>query len=117
MSNIENGNLCSNFSENVKEMDRRLRPDDSFDMISRRMIVGGSSTVFYYIDGFVKDGTMQRLMQHFIGLDAFDDSMTAERFSAMHLPYVEVDVINTFDSAELTVMSGGAVMFCDVFGD
>ena len=50
-------------------MDAYLAPDKSFDLIKRRLLVGGDTLVFYYIDGFVKDAIMQRLMQYFLGLD------------------------------------------------
>jgi len=117
MPGNENTGFSTLFSENIKGMNVRLRPEESFDVILREMTVGGCPAVFYYIDGFVKDGTMQRLMQYFIGLERFDSTMTAEKFSAMHMPYVEVEVIDSFEAAELMVMSGGAVMFSEVFRD
>ncbi|MBR6558950.1 MAG: spore germination protein [Clostridia bacterium] len=107
----------NSFFENINIMNSRIHPEDSFDVIAREMRIGGCSAIFYYIDGFVKDGTMQRLMQYFIGLKDFDDTMTAEKFSLINLPYIEVDVIDNFEAAEFMVMSGGAVMFLETFGD
>lgn len=109
--------MMNSFFENINIMNSRIHPEDSFDVIAREMRIGGCSAIFYYIDGFVKDGTMQRLMQYFIGLKDFDDTMTAEKFSLINLPYIEVDVIDNFEAAEFMVMSGGAVMFLETFGD
>ena len=109
--------MMNSFFENINIMNSRIHPEDSFDVIAREMCIGGCSAIFYYIDGFVKDGTMQRLMQYFIGLKDFDDTMTAEKFSLINLPYIEVDVIDNFEAAEFMVMSGGAVMFLETFGD
>jgi len=111
-----NSNFSETFEENIANMDSRLHPQKSFDLIRRKLTVGGKDAIFYYIDGFVNGGVMQRLMQIFLDLNDFDESMTAEKFSCEHIPYVEVDVITNADSAIFTVLSGGAVMFSEAFG-
>ena len=69
--------LSNDFETNVGELDSRLRVRENFDLIRREMAVGEDRLVFYYIDGLIKDGVMQRLMQYFLGLKETGD---AKRF-------------------------------------
>ena len=106
--------LSNSFSENTKEMDKLLRCDKSFDLIRRPMQVGEERLVFYYIDGFVKDGVMQRLMQHFLTLKQFG---TAEEFAQNQVPYVEVETAEDFDTLSLFVLSGAVAVLGSSFGE
>ena len=45
---------CS-FKENIQYMDQTLPVEKSFDIIRREMEIGGKESVFYYIDGVIKD--------------------------------------------------------------
>ena len=55
--------LTGNFNEDKRTLSERLGVERSFDMIRRDLTVGGGSLSFFYIDGFIKDGEMQRIMQ------------------------------------------------------
>ena len=54
--------LSNSYSENVMQMDRLLRVDENFDMLKKIVKVGEDELTFYYLDGFVKDTVMQKLM-------------------------------------------------------
>ena len=54
--------LSNSYSENVMQMDRLLRVDENFDMLKKIVKVGEDELTFYYLDGFVKDAVMQKLM-------------------------------------------------------
>ena len=51
------------YAENVAAMRKRLRAAASFDIIERHLTVLRRDMCFFYIDGFTKDGEMQRVMQ------------------------------------------------------
>lgn len=105
--------LSNDFQINVQEMDNRLRVKESFDLIRREMAIGDDRLVFYYVDGFIKDGVMQRLMQYFLGLKATGD---AEAFVMRHVPYVEVDRTGKIEQLLLAALSGSAVVLGSAFG-
>ncbi len=46
-------------------MDQTLPVEKSFDIIRREMEIGGKESVFYYIDGFIKDEAMLKIMDSF----------------------------------------------------
>ena len=56
---------CS-FKENIQYMDQTLPVEKSFDIIRREMEIGGKESVFYYIDGFIKDEAMLKIMDSFL---------------------------------------------------
>ncbi|MBR5538584.1 MAG: spore germination protein [Clostridia bacterium] len=86
-------------------------------MIKRRLKIGKTEATFYYIDGFVKDDTMLKLMQIFTGLKALPQGEgVARTFAEQNVPYVEVETTADVDKAVLLVMSGGVCMVGETFG-
>ena len=59
--------LTEDYRENVRDLSLRLAAGESFDLIERRLPVGGDELTLFFMDGFVKDGALQRLMQFFRG--------------------------------------------------
>lgn len=109
--------FSSVYRENIAQMDNVLMPDRSFDLVKRRLLVGGDSLTMYYINGFVKDDIMEKLMQYFIGLDALPrGENAAEVFLTANLPYVEARTTAECDPAVTQVLSGGVCMFGSTFG-
>ena len=96
-------------------MDARLHIDDNFDLIKKKLIIGKDELTLYFIDGFVKDAVMQKLMTQFISADSIPDS--ARVFAETNVPYVEVDVCGSFDQIILMFLSGAAIVFGSRFGD
>ena len=62
------GKISADFAKCRESLARRLSVRDNFDIIERRLAVGEKSIALFYIDGFVKDGEMQRVMQAILAL-------------------------------------------------
>ena len=107
--------FANSYLENVKILDEILLPDRSFDIIKRRLVIGKNELTMYYIDGFVKDQNMQKLMMHFISLKGLPSE--AQRFVDENVPYVEVETADNSDEAVMMVLSGGVVLVGDTFGN
>ena len=58
--------LSTDYRENVALISEMLRVKDSFDVIERHIDAAGGEITLFYIDGFVKDSEMQRMMQYLI---------------------------------------------------
>ena len=58
--------LSSDYTVNVAEIDREIRVEESFDLLKKVMKIGRDELTLYYIDGFVKDGAMEKLMIYFL---------------------------------------------------
>ena len=54
--------LSNVYADNVAQLDRLLRVEENFDVIKKPLRIGQDEVTLYYIDGFVKDTVMQKLM-------------------------------------------------------
>ena len=105
--------LSDSFEENIRYMNEILPVKESFDIIRREMEIGGKASVFYYIDGFIKDEAMLKIMDTFLSAKEEDMPEDAEGFIQKNVPYVEVDILEDFDQVIRNVLSGPAVLFID----
>ena len=105
--------LSVSFEDNIRYMNEILPVAESFDIIRRDIIIGGRASVFYYIDGFIKDEVMLKIMDSFLSVTAEDMPEDAEGFIQEQVPYVEVDVTDEFDAVIRNVLSGAACLFID----
>ena len=105
--------FCKNYRENLAVFSERLRVNSSFDLIKRKLSVLGEEVSFFYIDGFIKDGEMQRIMQNLLSMKRLP---SADEL-LMKLPYVEVEGTHSIDKAIRAVLSGQAVIIGETFED
>ncbi|MBP3437117.1 MAG: spore germination protein [Clostridia bacterium] len=109
--------LSERYQENVEYFKETLSEKENFDLICREICIGKDKASFFYIDGFTKDGVMQRLFQYFIGLKEMGSGENAaESFACKHIPYVEVDVSDDWETLTTMVLSGASVMLGETFG-
>lgn len=111
MSEYEN--MFPTLEENVNYLNTILPVNESFDIIQRDIIIGERKASFYFIDGFTKDDTMQKLMTSFFMIKKEDMPSTATGFSKLAVSYVEVDVITDFDAIIRNILSGVTCLFVE----
>ncbi len=111
--------LCKDYRKNIEEFRKALRVAENFDIIERRIPVGPDEMTLFFIDGFIKDMVMQRLMQYFMGLSNLcgDCPAPCAYFADAHVPYVEVDRSGDADFLRMMLLSGAALLFASTFGD
>ncbi|MEE1315284.1 MAG: spore germination protein [Faecalimonas sp.] len=109
----EYGSVFPTLEENVNHINQILPVKESFDVLQRDIIIGERQCTFYFIDGFTKDETMQKMMASFFAIKKEDMPSTATGFSKMVVSYVEVDVITDFDAIIRNILSGVTCMFID----
>lgn len=109
--------LSASFEENIRYMNEILPVKESFDIIRRDMVIGGKASVFYYIDGFIKDEVMLKIMDSFLSVTEDDMPDDAEGFIRKQVPYVEVDITDEFDQVIRNVLSGPACLFIDGYSE
>lgn len=111
-------NITNDVDINIQKIKARLNVDKSFDLINRNIIIGGRKTSLFFIDGFVKDDVMEKIMECFfkINPEDFKKMATAKDFCE-YIPYVEVSIENNIDKIIDNVLSGPTVMIVDGFED
>lgn len=108
--------MYQSFEENKQCLSGRLHIGESFDIVSRDILIGEKNACFYFIDGFCKDALMQKLLQFLMGLKAQDMPATAEDFNKL-MPYVEVSLTNDFEEITTNILSGVFAVIIEGFDD
>ncbi len=111
MSNY--GKVFDSLESNVNYINEILPIKESFDLLQRDIVIGERQCTFFFIDGFTKDDTMQKLMASFFTIKKEDMPSTAAGFSKMAVSYVEVDVITDFDEVIRNILSGVTCLFVE----
>lgn len=112
--------LSNVYADNVAQLDRLLRVEENFDVIKKPLRIGQDEVTLYYIDGFVKDTVMQKLMLSLVSLDGLGSESGGEcarAFTRAHVAYVETDVTDSLDSMLAMVLSGASLMIGSRFGE
>ena len=97
--------------ENVALLSDRLRSAESFDIIERHLSVAGEDVCFFYVDGFVKDAELQRLMQFLLSRE----SLSGAKELVEILPYVEVERAEGTEKTVISVLSGQTALISSAF--
>lgn len=110
--------LSENYKENVEQLDSLFRVKENFDIIKKPLTVGQDELTLYYIDGFVKDAVVSKMMIYFLSLKSLGDGdgNTAQKFLDAHVPYVETDLCESVETLTQMMLSGAVVMLGSRFG-
>ena len=116
--------FTDDYSQNVKTFDDIFFVEENFDLIRKTIKIGQDEAVLYYIDGFVKDSVMQKLIIHLYSLDGLsageksgDKRKFTKEFMESNIPYVEADLTSDVQSSVQSVMSGATLMLGSTFGE
>lgn len=105
--------LCIDYGKNIDYVRAELRVNESFDMIERHLTVCERDMCFFFIDGFVKDGEMLRIMQYLLSQKQISTATELEK----KLPYVEVELTQDRKKITRAVLSGQTAILAETFGD
>ena len=93
-------------------MRERLRVDKSFDIIERKIENPVGEMTLFYIDGFIKDGELLKILQVLIGEK---EGLTADALSRK-IPCAEISKASDPDKIMRSVLSGETALFSESFG-
>ncbi len=109
--------LSTDYKQNVERLDALFRVNENFDIIKKPLTVGEDELTLYYIDGFIKDTVMGKMMIYFLSLKSLGEGEdAAETFVRAHVPYVETDICESVATLTHMMLSGAAVMLGSRFG-
>ena len=110
--------LSQNYRDNVRLLSALLAADESFDLIERRLSVGRDELTLFFVDGLVKDGLIQRVLQFFLGRDGLGSGReAAEAFSRSQVPHVNVEIASDVERLITAALSGVTVVLGSSFRD
>ena len=59
---MEKKTFVKDYNSNVSALNLRLRISESFDLVSRQIMVGQRRVMMYFIDGMIEDDLMEKIM-------------------------------------------------------
>lgn len=112
-----NAQFSKNLDENVKDLNKLLNIDKSFDLIYRVMEIAGRKICFYFIDGFTRDDIMEKMLEAFQRIEPEAFPPTAYEFSKKYIPYGEVDILKDKDKFVKMILSGVPCLVIDGYDE
>ena len=110
----------SDFSRDVNEnmalFEKSVRVDYNFDILKRKIIMGGKQAGFYFIDGFVQEDMVEKLMQIFYSLKP-ENLKDIDTFLEEGMPYTEVEKSSVLTDVIKSFLSGMTVLYIDGFDE
>lgn len=109
--------LSSNYIENVTQMNRMLRVPNSFDVVVRQIKIADRKASLYFVDGFVKDDIMERIMEYVLKITTEDllTINTLKQFDQSYIPYVEVSIDQDITKLCTQILSGTIILLIEGF--
>ena len=98
--------LTENYEENVKVIDKKLRVDESFDLIKRDIVINKRKVSMYCIDGFVKDAVLMKTLVFFNSIKDDNYFKDADTFAENCVPYFEVTTESGTDMIIQNILCG-----------
>ena len=110
----------SDFSRDVNEnmalFEKSVRVDYNFDILKRKIIMGGKQAGFYFIDGFVQEDMVEKLMQFFYSLKP-ENLKDIDTFLEEGMPYTEVEKSSVLTDVIKSFLSGMTPLYIDGFDE
>lgn len=105
------------YEENLAMVNRKLRVDESFDIIIKHITVAGKKVTFYCIDGFVKDEMFEKMLEYLTNLTEKDlkDISDADDFLNSKITYIESSTEDNLEKFTTFVLSGAIGMIFEGF--
>lgn len=107
--------LVRNIKNNIDLLNRNLRVESSFDLIYKTFEIAKKTACIYFIDGFVKDDIMEKLLEAFAGIDEETFPENAHSFLKQQMPYVEVDITDDIEKIKTDILSGVTGLIIDTY--
>ena len=107
--------FTQDFEHNRQLLKTALRSDECFDIIERKIEINKKQAVMFYIDGFVKDDTLEHVLEFFYQNTNDENLKDARTYASYCVPYVEVDVLENVDEIVKNVLSGISCLMVDGF--
>lgn len=105
--------LSTDLYENMEYFQNHLRISESFDIIYRMLSVGDRDACIYFIDGFVKDEVMEKLLEFFHSITPEDLPDSSHDLAQSYVPYVEVEMLSEISQITVNILSGVVCLFID----
>ena len=89
--------IRTDLRENVTYYNNVLNVNKNFDLVYRVIKIGEKEACFYFVDGFLKDEMLQKMLQYFNSITKEQMPESAHEMSKLFMPYGEVDLLSDWE--------------------
>ncbi len=109
--------FTSDYNSNLHMINEKLRVGESFDILIKRLKIGGRKATFYCLDGFVKDEMFEKELEYLSKLTAEDLAKTedADDFLDTYITYIECSAEYDLEKVITFILSGAVALIIEGF--
>ena len=105
--------LTSELQENVACLKELLHAEKNFDIVDRQTMVADRNACFFFVDGFIKDDIMEKMMDFFYSIAPEDLPDDSQGLFQGFIPYVEVELQEHLEEIVTGILSGNMCLLID----
>ncbi|MBE6785103.1 MAG: spore germination protein [Ruminococcaceae bacterium] len=107
--------FTDSYSENLHLVNKMLRTGENFDIIVKRILLGGKNATLYCIDGFVKDVMLEKMLEYFTKLTEkeMNNAQNAQQLVDRYITYVEADTEEDTEAFITLILTGAVGMIVE----
>ncbi|MGN0328767.1 MAG: spore germination protein [Lachnospira sp.] len=102
--------------DNITKLETCFNVDCNFDILEREVIIAGREAGLFFIDGFIQEDMVEKLMQFFYSLKE-QDLKDIDTFLKKGMPYTEIEKNGHIEQVITQFLSGVFVMTVDGFDE
>lgn len=105
------------YAANLVRVHETLRMDQSFDLLEKKVRLGGRRAAFFCVDGLIKDEMFEKVLEYFTKLTEkqLKEAPDADAFLDAFVTYIEAQTTDALDSFVTFVLSGAVGMLVEGF--
>lgn len=110
---IMRGFFMDKYNELITELKEKVPVGESFDVLERKLNIGGKKATMFFVDGLVDGGMMQRVIFSLFSLtpEKMGRAKSAGEFLEYNMPFLDTMVVNDLDQAIKFMYSGLVPLF------
>ena len=105
--------LTGIYQEDTKALSQQLRVAESFDVVNRELESPGGKLSFYFVDGFVKDEVMEKIMEFLLKAPSENFAGEVQKVMNRLIPYVEAAAEPKISAVITAVLSGQIALLAE----
>lgn len=109
--------FTDDYNGNLHIINETLRVGESFDILIKRLKIGGRRATFYCLDGFVKDEMFEKELEYLSKLtkENLDSIEDADDFMNTYITYIECSAEYDLEKVITFILSGAVALIVEGF--
>lgn len=106
-------NVTNDFQKNIDLIHANLSIDKTYDIVERKLKIGGRDAVLYFMNGFLKDQIMEDILKSFfkISPETMNSYTTIEDFMNNEIHHVSVEKQSDLDKIINLLLTGQTIFY------